>query len=106
MWLPNAVINAVNEQVDEVFYLSYVTTRVFNDQRSPGTPMVFSGWYWAKGLREAGPFKSQSSAYRDAWYRLCSRTRAPIIHETAMSEVHRQERAAKRDANTLKLVAA
>jgi len=30
MWLPRSVINAVDAAVDEVFYVSYQTTRVFN----------------------------------------------------------------------------
>ena len=105
MWLPDKVIASVNDGVDEVFYLLYATTKIFNEQRPPGTPLVFSSWYWAKGTREAGPFKSQSSAYRDAWYRLCSRQRAPLLHEAAMSELHRQERAERREAMKLRLVA-
>jgi hypothetical protein len=40
--------------------------------------LVFSGWYWSLGAREAGPFKSQSAAWRDAWYRL-GRRRAPLV---------------------------
>lgn len=105
MWLPRSVINDVHETVDEVFYVNYQTTKVFNESRTPGVPLVFSGWYWAKGPREGGPFKSQSAAYRDAWYRLCSRTKMPLVHETARGEIRRQERTAKRETIGLRVVA-
>lgn len=109
MWLPNSVISAVRETVDEVFYVSYETTRTFNQDRAPGTPLVFSGWYWAKGSREGGPFRSQSSAYRDAWYKLVAREKAPVLYATAKVEIKKQERAKRRvkagGAPKLKLVA-
>src|SRR5580765_3370776 len=105
MWLPNSVIAAVDEAVDEVFLINYQTTKIFNENREPGTPLVFSGWYWAKGRLEGGPFRSQSSAYRDAWYRFVSRQKAPMLHETARGEIKRQERAARREAVGLRAVA-
>jgi hypothetical protein len=105
MWLPRSVINAVDAAVDEVFYVSYQTTRVFNESRAKGTPLVFSGWYWAKGRREGGPFKSQSSAYRDAWYALVAIARPPAIHTEAKGEIKRQERAARRERLGLRRVA-
>lgn len=105
MWLPRSVIEAVNENIDEVFLVNYATTKIFNEKRSPGTPLVFSGWYWARGKQEGGPFRSQSAAYRDAWYKFCSRTRMPSIHETAVSEIKRQERAARREALNIRAVA-
>jgi len=103
------VISAVRETVDEVFFVSYHTTRVFNENRAPGTPLVFSGWYWAKGPREGGPFRSQSSAYRDAWYHLVARQKAPALYAAAKTEIRKQERAKRHvkagTAPKLKLVA-
>ena len=105
MWLPQKIIQAVTDTVDEVFYVSFQTAKVFNEGRERGTPMVFSGWYWARGTQEGGPFKSQSSAYRDAWYELISNARAPALHKAAASEIRRQERQRRREAIGLRRVA-
>lgn len=79
MWLPNALIKDVGETGARVFYVSYAACRRWAADRDPGEPLVFSGWYWSLGTREAGPFKSQSAAWRDAWYRLSRRKAPPVL---------------------------
>jgi hypothetical protein len=83
MWLTRKMVGEVDDAVDEVFRLSYAATRTWNDKREAGAPLVFSGWYWAKGATEAGPFKSQSAAYVDAWWRLVARRAPPTLHRGA-----------------------
>lgn len=68
MWLPDHVIKTVEDARVTVFYLSYAACRHWAEHRERDEPLVFSGWYWARGGREAGPFKSQSAAWRDAWF--------------------------------------
>jgi hypothetical protein len=53
---------------------------------------VFSGWYWAKGALEGGPFRSQSSAYRDAWFRLVAKRVPPRLHKDTQ-EFYRKQNA-------------
>jgi hypothetical protein len=94
MWLPNAIISDVDDQV-AVFYVSYATTRYWAEHREPGEPLVFSGWYWAKGIREGGPFKSRSACYRDAWFRVVQKRTPPVLHQDTL----RVEREAQRKKN-------
>jgi hypothetical protein len=79
MWLPRALTDAVTEAGIKVFYVSYAATRRWAVERDKGEPLIFSGWYWGLGPRESGPFKSQSSAYRDAWFRVVRRHAPPVI---------------------------
>ncbi len=78
MWLPNAIIGDVEDQVT-VFYVTYGATRYWAENRDKGDPLVFSGWYWAKGPIEGGPFKSRSACYRDAWFRVVQRRSPPVL---------------------------
>lgn len=78
MWLPDSVLSDVRALDARIFYLSYSACRRWAEHRDKGEPLVFSGWYWSLGKREAGPFKSQSAAWRDAWYQL-GRHRAPLL---------------------------
>lgn len=70
MWLQNALIDAVRDADIKVFYVSFQATRLWAKERDKDEPLVFSGYYWALGAREAGPFRSMSAAYRDAYYRV------------------------------------
>jgi hypothetical protein len=78
VWLSDAVLNEVRALEARVFYLSYAACRRWAENRDKGEPLVFSGWYWTLGKREAGPFKSRSAAWRDAWYQL-GRHKAPLL---------------------------
>jgi hypothetical protein len=93
MWLSNSLLDEARALEVRVFYLSYAACRRWAEHRDKGEPLVFSGWYWTHGKREAGPFKSQSAAWRDAWY-LLGRHRAPLL--TAHNEQFERERNAPR----------
>jgi hypothetical protein len=84
MWLPNAIIKDVDEGV-AVFYVPFSTCRYWAEHRAPGEPLVFSGWYWAEGAREGGPFKSKSACYRDAWYRAVRHKQPPKLRADALN---------------------
>ena len=79
MWLPNSLIKAVEDADVKVFYVSYAATRLWAVERDKGEPLVFSGYYWAQGSRESGPFRSASAAYRDAWFRVTKHKAPPVI---------------------------
>lgn len=79
MWLPGQLLKDTKALKVRVFYVSYAATRVWAAERPPGEPLIFSGWYWARDLQESGPFKSQSAAWRDAWYRLARRRPPPTV---------------------------
>lgn len=79
MWLSNSLVNAVEEAKIRVFYVSFQATRLWASERDKDEPLVFSGYYWALGPREAGPFRSMSAAYRDAYYRVVRRTAPPVV---------------------------
>lgn len=88
MWLRNKLIEDVHATVDEIFYLDWSAAQRFNEKRDKDQPLVFSGWYWALGAQEGGPFKSKSSAYRDAWYRLVLRRAPPSLHRGRKRAAH------------------
>jgi hypothetical protein len=81
MWLPNSLIEAVKDADIKVFYVSFAATRLWAKGRDADEPIVFSGWYYARGPVEAGPFRSMSAAYRDAWYRMVERIAPPAVAE-------------------------
>lgn len=70
MWLSEKIVKDTMDAGVRVFYVSFQATRYWAQEREPGQPLVFSGHYWARGRDEAGPFRSQSGAWRDAWYRV------------------------------------
>jgi len=78
MWLPQALIADVGA-VAKVFYVSGEAVRSWNERRALGEPRAFSGWYWARGARENGPFRSRSAAFRDAYYALVLKEAAPPL---------------------------
>jgi hypothetical protein len=99
MWLPDALINDVKALEARVFYLPYGAARRWAENRDPGEPLVFSGWYWARGGKEAGPFRSQSAAWRDCWYVL-GRHHAPSITKHADDFAREMEREADKPRPT------
>jgi hypothetical protein len=92
VWLSNQLVTDVLKVVDEVFFVPYAATKGFNETRDTGEPIVFSGWYWAKGALEGGPFRSQSSAYRDAWFRLVAKRVPPRLHKDTQEFYRKQNR--------------
>jgi hypothetical protein len=81
MRLPDDVITTVKKAGVRVFFASRNTTKVWNQQRISKEPLRYGGWYWMRSQRgrvtamdEDGPFRSQSSAIRDAFVKLQLRT--------------------------------
>jgi hypothetical protein len=97
MWLPNVIVKETSNAV-KVFYVGYAVTRLWAAEREKGEPLVFSGWYWANGTREGGPFKSQSACYRDAWFNVVRRVAPPVLH----ADMLRLERQSDRRPSTRK----
>jgi hypothetical protein len=95
MWLPNALVSEVEDLVS-VFYVNYATTRLWAEHREKGEPLVFSGWYWAKGPREGGPFKSRSACFRDAWYHMVQKRTPPVLHAEAIKAERKLRRESAR----------
>jgi hypothetical protein len=98
MWLPDKIVGEVKEHV-RVFYVDWVMCRYWNESRTKGEPLIFSGWYWSRGAREGGPFKSQSACYRDAWFRAVHDEAPPTLTGRNTREQDEAERA-RREAKT------
>jgi hypothetical protein len=79
MWLPKSVIEETDEKV-RVVYVDMALAALWNEKRDAGEPRLFTGYYWLNGSREGGPFKSRSSAVRDAWYRVVNQSIPPSIN--------------------------
>lgn len=79
MWLPRMITDAVEAAKIRVFYVSFQATRLWAKEREKDEPLVFSGYYWTLGPREAGPFRSMSAAYRDAYFREVRRMAPPSV---------------------------
>lgn len=76
--LKNAVVEATSRQV-QITYLDRETAKWWNARRKPDEPCVFCGWYWVRGDEEAGPFRSRSSALRDAFFKFVLRREMPAV---------------------------
>ena len=67
-----------------VVYLDRATAKLWNSRRDNGDTAVFCGFYWIKGGNEGGPFKTRSSALRDAYYRFVLRRDPPTAGHTVI----------------------
>jgi hypothetical protein len=104
MWLSKKIREAVTENV-QVFYLNWTAARMWNQKRDKGEPMVFTGWYWAHRGREGGPFKSMSSAYRDAWYLIVEQREPPLLHKNFVKIESRLQRGRRKGKNEVEMLA-
>lgn len=73
MWLPTKVISDVKE-VARVVYIDVTACERWNKFRREGELRLLTGWAWIaksnnRGARQG--FKTQTVAYRDAYYALC-----------------------------------
>lgn len=77
-FFPRTIIDAV-DQIARVRYLDKHTCRIWNDNRRSGELRLLTGWMWAsrKGGEYRQGFKTQSVAYRDAYYALIQHRAAP-----------------------------
>lgn len=95
--LKKSVVDATSTKV-EVVYVDRDTSRWWNGRRRPEDTAVFCGWYWIepRSREEAGPFRSRSAAYRDAYYRFVLRRELPSIGQSQLHGVDRWDRKVKR----------
>jgi hypothetical protein len=70
-------IESVRKAGVKVYFATRTTTKVWNGHRISGEPLRYGGWYWVRTQRgrvtevdEDGPFRSESSAIRDAYVKL------------------------------------
>jgi hypothetical protein len=102
MWLADSLIKDVEDARVKVFYLGRDKAKTWNSRRKSDEPVVFCGWYWAKGSKEGGPFKSESACYRDAHYVIVLKISPPTLmrdqHQIAVAEARRNLRTRNRRA--------
>jgi hypothetical protein len=60
---------------------------------------LLSGWYWALGNEERGPFRSRSAAERDVYYRAVLRSRPPVPNAGTLREAEADIQRMIDDAN-------
>jgi hypothetical protein len=71
MWIPDKIVELVDAQA-VVRYVGRDEANLWNRHRRPGELSLFCGWSWfaRTGSRNQRGLKSQSAAYRDAYYTL------------------------------------
>lgn len=85
-------------QAVRVVYMPRAIAKMWNRHRGPGEPVTFCGWYWfdnAQPSVEGGPFKSESAAIRDAWYRRVLEQMPPGMNSTVLPKPKKRGRSAK-----------
>lgn len=82
MKLTEAIQKDLNHSRVHITFANRETIAIWNRLRAPNEPPIFTGWYWASGVREGGPFRCESAAMRDAWYRICLRQEPPLVNST------------------------
>lgn len=79
-------INDIRKDTEKArVFLTYAdrdTVKLWNSLRGKDDPPIFGGWYWLKGWSEGGPFRCESAAIRDAWYRAVLKIEPPRLHST------------------------
>lgn len=76
--LKDSVIEDTLDKVS-VRYLDRETSKWWNARRQDEDVAVFCGYYWICGSDEAGPFRTRSSAIRDAYYRFVALRELPSV---------------------------
>jgi len=99
--ISDEVHSRAQDQGIEVFFISRAVTKWWNARRKRGANDIalLGGWYWSLGGEEHGPFRSQSAAWRDAYYRRVMRRTPPLVDqkeariaETEIAEAASRER--------------
>lgn len=80
MWLPNNIVTDV-DHVARIYYINKVMCINWNANRQEGELRLLTGWCWVErgGRNYRQGFKTQTVAYRDAYYALIAKTNAPGI---------------------------
>ena len=90
MWIPDNIIAEVN-RVARIHYVDRAMCVRWNEHREAGDLRLLTGWCWtAKSNREFRQgFKTQTVAFRDAYYSLIKREAAPPIARPRLRVVER-----------------
>ena len=80
MWLPATIIAEV-DRVARIYYVAVADTKLWNEHRRDSELRLLTGWCWSArdGRVFRQGFKTQTVAYRDAWYALVEERAAPAI---------------------------
>lgn len=80
MWLPNDIIAEVG-RVARIHYVAVGDTKLWNEHRREGELRLLTGWCWTArdGSDYRQGFKTQTVAYRDAYYALIRQSAAPPL---------------------------
>lgn len=81
MWLPNNIIAEV-DSVARIHYIDVSMCISWNKRRDVSELRLLTGWCWSAkdGRSYRQGFKTQTVAYRDAYYTLVRKEVAPIAH--------------------------
>lgn len=82
MKLTDAIQKDLTHSRVQITFANRETIAIWNRLRGIGEPPIFTGWYWMCGTLEGGPFRCESAAMRDAWYRVCLNQIPPSINST------------------------
>lgn len=82
MKLTEAIQNDLRRSRVHVSFANRETVKLWNSLRDHNEPPIFTGWYWLQGTSEGGPFRCESAAMRDAWYRVVLGREPPLINST------------------------
>jgi len=95
MWLPANIVADV-EHVARIYYVGVNDTKLWNKHRRSGELRLLTGWCWTarKGYAFRQGFKTQTVAYRDAWYALVAHSEAPPIARPRLRVIASKARAA------------
>jgi hypothetical protein len=88
----------------KIVYLGRDTAKSWNEVRHADDTAVFCGWFWIRDGEEAGPFRTRSSAIRDAFYRFVLLREIPSVGHTALPGYKRVKQRRK-NLNPVKLAA-
>lgn len=75
--LSNRVLEDVSDHEVDVYFADQSIVSLWNRLRDRGEVPFLTGWYWQRGAREGGPFRSKAAATRDAYYRIVLNTDPP-----------------------------
>lgn len=91
--LTNAVRETLRHAEAEVFFVPREATKWWNAQRARKDDEValLGGWYWSFGLQEAGPFRTQTAAWRDVYYRRILGRAPPVISPRDIARMRRED---------------
>jgi hypothetical protein len=80
MWLPNNIIAEVG-RVARIHYVDRAMCVRWNEHRKEGELRLLTGWCWTarNGRDYRQGFKTQTVAYRDAYYALVRQEHTPPI---------------------------